>query len=128
MVLMAKKPPANAGDTGDKGLIPGSEDILEEGIATHSSILAWGTPWTEEPSGVSIGSQKSQIPSKRLGTLRRKTENWLSAWRRAEFVTGNMMMDKDKEAVYTEGRGGPGWRLRCCVMGRWAKRRNLRAR
>ena len=82
MVLMAKKLPANAGDTGDKGLIPGSEDILEEGIATHSSILAWRAPWTEEPSRVSIGSQKSQIPSKRLGTLRRKTENWLSAWRR----------------------------------------------
>ena len=61
---MAKKLPTNAGDTGDKGLIPGSEDILEEGIATHSSILAWRAPWTEEPSGVSIGSQKSQIPSK----------------------------------------------------------------
>jgi len=29
----------------------GQEDPLEEGIATHSSILAWRIPWTEEPGG-----------------------------------------------------------------------------
>ena len=28
------------------------EDPLEEGMATHSSILAWGIPWTEEPDGL----------------------------------------------------------------------------
>ena len=28
------------------------EDALEEGMATHSSILAWSIPWTEEPGGV----------------------------------------------------------------------------
>ena len=27
----------------------GQEDPLEKGMATHSSILAWGIPWTEEP-------------------------------------------------------------------------------
>ena len=31
----------------------GQEDTLEEGMATHSSILAWGIPWTEEPGGYS---------------------------------------------------------------------------
>ena len=37
----------------------GWEDPLEEGMATHSSILAWGIPWTEEPGGLqSIGSKK----------------------------------------------------------------------
>ena len=37
----------------------GQEDPLEEGIATHSSILAWRIPWTEEPDGLqSIGLQK----------------------------------------------------------------------
>ena len=37
----------------------GQEDPLEEGTATHSSILAWRIPWTEDPCGVqSIGSQK----------------------------------------------------------------------
>ena len=35
------------------------EDPLEEGMATHSSILAWGIPWTEEPGELqSIGSQR----------------------------------------------------------------------
>ena len=39
----------------------GLEDPLEEGMATHSSILAWRIPWTEEPGGLqSVGSQKSQ--------------------------------------------------------------------
>ena len=32
--------------------IPGWEDPLEEGMATHSSILAWRIPWTEEPGGL----------------------------------------------------------------------------
>ena len=37
----------------------GWEDPLEEGMATHSSILVWRSPWTEEPSGLqSIGSQR----------------------------------------------------------------------
>ena len=38
------------------------EDPLEKEMATHSSILAWEIPWTEEPSGLqSMGLQKSQI-------------------------------------------------------------------
>ena len=37
----------------------GWEDPLEEGMATHSSILAWGIPWTEEPGGLqSMGLQR----------------------------------------------------------------------
>ena len=37
----------------------GREDPLEEGMVTHSSILAWRIPWTEEPGGLqSIGSQR----------------------------------------------------------------------
>ena len=35
----------------------GQEDPLEKGMATHSSILAWRIPWTEEPGGLqSVGS------------------------------------------------------------------------
>ena len=46
---------------GDPGLIPGQEDPLEEEMATHSSILAWEIPLTEEPGGLqSLGSQKSR--------------------------------------------------------------------
>ena len=37
----------------------GREDLLEEGMATHSSILSWRIPWTEEPDGLqSMGSQR----------------------------------------------------------------------
>ena len=37
----------------------GQEDPLEKEMATHSSILAWKIPWTEEPGGLqSMGSQK----------------------------------------------------------------------
>ena len=37
----------------------GGEDPLEEEMATHSSILAWEIPWTEEPEGLqSVGSQR----------------------------------------------------------------------
>ena len=37
----------------------GQEDSLEKEMATHSSILAWRIPWTEEPGGLqSIGSQR----------------------------------------------------------------------
>ena len=37
----------------------GLESPLEEGIATHSSILAWRIPWTEEPGGLqSMGLQR----------------------------------------------------------------------
>ena len=40
----------------------GQEDALKKEIATHSSILAWEIPWTEEPGGLwSMGSQESEM-------------------------------------------------------------------
>ena len=53
----------DACSAGDLGLIPGldlsREEPLEKGMATHSSILAWRIPRTEEPSGLqSTGSQR----------------------------------------------------------------------
>ena len=37
----------------------GQEDPLEKGMATHSSILAWKIPWTEEPGGLgAVGLQR----------------------------------------------------------------------
>ena len=48
-----------AGDIGDSVSSLGWEDPPEEGMATHSSILAWRIPWPEEPDGLqSIGSQR----------------------------------------------------------------------
>ena len=53
---MVKNPPA-MWETWVRSLV--WEDPLEEGMATHSSILAWGIPWTEEPGRVhSMGSQR----------------------------------------------------------------------
>ena len=52
---VVKNSPAIAGDIGS---IPGEEDPLEKEMATHSSILAWEIPWTEEPGRLqSMGSQ-----------------------------------------------------------------------
>ena len=56
---MVKNPPASVGHIRDASLALGREDPLEEGMATHSSILAWRNPWTEEPGGLqSMGSQR----------------------------------------------------------------------
>ena len=53
---MVKNLPANAGDTGS---IPGLGNPLDKEMATHSSILAWRIPWTEEPGRLqSMGLQK----------------------------------------------------------------------
>ena len=50
---MVKNPPVNAEDIRDRA------DPSEEGMATHSSILAWAIPCTEEPGGLqSMGSQR----------------------------------------------------------------------
>ena len=55
VALVVKNMPANAGGIRDGGLIL----PLEEGMATHSSILAWRIPWTEESGGLqSLGSQR----------------------------------------------------------------------
>ena len=56
---VVKNPYANTGDTGDTGSIPGSGRSPGRGNGTHSSILAWEIPWTEEPGGLqSMGLQR----------------------------------------------------------------------
>ena len=41
----------------------GQDDLLEEGLATHSSVLAWRIPWTEAPGGHSPwGHKESDTP------------------------------------------------------------------
>ena len=42
----------------------GWEDPLKEGMATHSSILAWRIPWTEEPGGLQSTGCKELITTK----------------------------------------------------------------
>ena len=56
---VTKNSPANTGDAGYMGSIPGSGKSLEEEMATHFSILARKIPWMEEPGGLqSMGSQR----------------------------------------------------------------------
>ena len=52
VVQVVENLPASAGDTRDVGSFLGWKDPLEEERATHSSILAWKMPWTEEPGGL----------------------------------------------------------------------------
>ena len=53
---MVKNPPAMQ-ETQVQSL--GQEDPLEKEMATHSSVVAWKIPWTEEPGGLqSMGSQR----------------------------------------------------------------------
>ena len=56
MALVVKNLPAMQGTPVRS---PVREDALEEGMATHSSILAWRIPWTEEPGRLpSMGLQR----------------------------------------------------------------------
>ena len=63
--LSGKQSTCNAGDVGlvpESGRSPGGHSNLLEDIATHSSILAWKIPWTEESGGLqSMGSQESDM-------------------------------------------------------------------
>ena len=62
VTLEVKNLPANAGDVRDTGLIPGLGRSPAEGMATHSSFLAWTIPWTEH-SGMlqSMGCKELNI-------------------------------------------------------------------
>jgi len=57
VVLLVKKLPVNAGVAEVVDLVASWEGRMEEGMATHSSTLAWKIPWMEEPGGLqSMGS------------------------------------------------------------------------
>ena len=60
VALLAKNPPAREGDA---SLITGLGNPLEEGMATHSSILAWRTPWTGEPGRSEEHTSELQSPT-----------------------------------------------------------------
>ena len=59
VALVVQNLPADAGNTRDAALILDRRDHLEKEMATHSNILAWKIPWTEELGGLpSMGSQR----------------------------------------------------------------------
>ena len=63
MVQMVKNLPAMQ-ETWVQSL--GQEDPLEEGMATHSNVLAWRTPWKEKPEGYSPWGYKESDTTERL--------------------------------------------------------------
>ena len=56
----------SACNAGDLNSIPGSEDPLEKGMTTHSSILAWKIPWTESLEGYSPWGRKQSDTTEQL--------------------------------------------------------------
>ena len=56
---MVKNPPASAGDTRTRVPSLRQKDPLEEEMRTHSSMLAWRIPWTEEPGGLWLNGSQS---------------------------------------------------------------------
>ena len=57
---VGKESACNAGDIEDMGSIPGSGRSPGEGMTTHSSILSWKIPWTEDAGGLqSMGSKRA---------------------------------------------------------------------
>ena len=63
---MVKNPSANAGDIKDTGLIPGLGRSPEEGLAAHSSVLAWRITWTRGAWWASPWGRKEPDTTERL--------------------------------------------------------------
>ena len=77
MTQMVKNQPAMQ-ETQARSL--GWEDPLEEEMSTHSSILAWRIPWTEEPGGYSPWGGKASDTTERLTLCRREETARNNGW------------------------------------------------
>ena len=109
---VVRSPPSSAGDV---GLMLGWEDPLEEGTATHSSILAWRIPWAEGPGGLqSMGSQ-SEKKWKLLSLVQLFETPWT--------IVGGIFQARILAWVaYPFSRGSSQHRNRtglCCIAGRF---------
>ena len=68
-----KESACDVGDLGSNpgsGRSPGREEPLEKEVATHSNILAWRIPWTEEPGGYSSQGHKESDTTEQLTHMR----------------------------------------------------------
>ena len=73
--LPRKNPPVDAGDVKRRRFDPRVGKItLEEELATHPSVPAWRTPWTEKPGGLQSTGSQNQTRLKRLGAHRLRKE------------------------------------------------------
>ena len=117
---VVKNPSANAGDTRGSDSIPGSRRSLESEMATHSSISAWKSPWTEEPAGCNLWGRRvgqdwahthTLLGCKKLSSFHREDSVFLNNQRSMKKTqsTGNHL-DKNPEpflADYLEGKENP---------------------
>ena len=103
MAQSVKNPPATQ-ETWVRSL--SQEDPLEEGMATHSSILAWESPWTKEPSGLyySPWGHKESDMTEQLSTAQqgeiKKTIPCTTTSKRINYQRINLM--KEVKDLYTE--------------------------
>ena len=91
------------------GSIPGWEDPLEEGTATHSNILAWRIPWTEEPGGLqSIGSHRVRQDRSDLARML-----WVKTIQMIPMQLGRSWIHTQFHWSNNQGAGGAAilWRL-----------------
>ena len=109
MPLMMAFPGGSVGketacNAGDLGLIPGLGRSPEEEMATHSSILAWKSPWTEEPGGLQpMGSQRVEH---NLETNSQITNAFKSIQLSSRSVAMTNKQTSHKAARW-EGKAGP---------------------
>ena len=76
-----KEPACQCRRIRDSSLISGWEDPLEEGMATHSSILAWRILWTEKPGRLqSVGLQRVEHNWSDLAAAAAEVLSWRRAW------------------------------------------------
>ena len=76
---MVETLPVNAGDIRDSVRSLGLEESVEEGMATHSGILAWRIPWTEESGGLlSMGCKESDMTERLILSLSTFIRSWSS--------------------------------------------------
>ena len=83
----------------------GQEDPLEEGMATHSRILAWRIPWTEEPKGLQpIGSQRVRHDWPDLAQDHHRLELWQAPFTQNTLNPRHMitMSQGPKDVVFTK--------------------------
>ena len=91
---VVKNPPATAGDVRDTGLNPGSERSPEKEMAAHSSILAWRTPWTEEP-----GKLQSTW-SQRVDTTKHACMS-INIWRKKHINLFLILINTPQQSIIT---------------------------
>ena len=99
---VVKYPPAKAGDAGS---IPGLGRSPEEGMVTHSSVLAWTIPWTEEPGGLqSMGSLRVERDS---SSLARTLDSVLAQASLTDYHTPGDLPNPphSSEGGYTQNQG-----------------------